>query len=59
MQEDADQLMLATGKLPQGGGALEKISIGMLVLLFLGLKFDNLLFFGVAQNEGQFWGLKN
>ena len=23
---------------------------------FWGLKFDNLLFWGVAQNEGYFWG---
>ena len=29
------------------------------MLLFnMGLKFDNLLFFGVAQNEGYFLGLK-
>ena len=25
---------------------------------FLGLKFDNLLFFWVAQNEGYFWGIE-
>ena len=28
-------------------------------MLSLGLKFDRLLFFGVAQNKGYFWGLKN
>ena len=27
-------------------------------VIFLSLKFDKLLFLGVAQNEGYFWGLK-
>ena len=41
-----------------GGGALGKILTGVLVLFILGLQFDKLLFFGVAQNEGYFWGFK-
>ena len=39
-----------------GGGGLEKISTGVPVLFFLGLKFDRLLFFWVALNEDYFWG---
>ena len=37
-------------------GILEKISTEVLELLFLGLKFYKLLFFGVAQNGGYFFG---
>ena len=41
-----------------GGGTLKNFDRGAHVI-FWGLKFDSqLLFFGVAQNEGYFWGLK-
>ena len=39
---------------PGRGGALEKISTGVLVLFFVSLKFEKLLFFRVAQNDGYF-----
>ena len=39
----------------RGGGDQKNFNRGASVT-FLGLKFDKLLFFCVAQNEGYFWG---
>ena len=39
---------------PRRRGTLEKISTGMLVLFFVSLTFEKLLFFQVAQNDGYF-----
>ena len=41
-----------------GEGGTQKISTGMPMLFWGGLKIDKLLFFEVAQNEGIFCGLK-
>ena len=43
---------------PGGEGGTGKISTGVLVLFFVSLKFEKLLFFRVAQNDGIFRGLK-
>ena len=40
----------------QGGGALVKIKAGMLVLIFLGLKFSQVLFFWVGKFFSYFSG---
>ena len=42
--------------LTQGGGGTRKYFDRDARVIFLGLKFHNLLFFGVAQNEGYFLG---
>ena len=41
-----------------GGGGTRKYFDRDARITFLGLKFDKLLFFVVAQNEDYFWGLK-
>ena len=43
----------------EGEGHLEKISTGVLVLFFLGLKFDKLLYFGLLKMRVIFGGWKN
>ena len=40
------------------GGHSKQFRQGCLCYFLGGFKFDRLLFFGVAQNEGYFWGIE-